>query len=888
MAIITCRPKSLTAEQAVIAARRSIEVNPANAMGSRRVMRTPAGRRGGPRRLVLLTGSRWPETGIKLTVQFLDNPSKELRRLILLHMNAWNETANIEFLETNNTGMVRIARFDHPKSMAGYWSYVGTQILGIAEDEPTLNLEGFTARVSDAEFRRVVRHEAGHTLGFEHEHLRSELVAKIDRKKAFAYFEETEGWTKAETSEQVLTPLAKKSIFGTTEADPISIMCYEIPAEITKDGKAITGGLDIGVRDRAFAAEVYPKLSSNGKNDLGTGSQGNEGKQPTSYAVESSNQQDTNELQIVILDAFDSEHARSTQPSQPKFARVFATYDGARVTSSMRLRASAGEPPTAFGRVIRVHERIKNYTNSKKAKLPSDQELIDFGTDLFETLFQGDVRRLYDEARARQQNRKLDIILTSMIPWIAEKPWEFAYDSSRASFLATEDIHLIRNVVTAVPVIRNSPQPGPLRILVAAAQPVGFGPLSIDQELEVIRRGFQPLIDAQLVSVTVLPRATPRGLQSTLSSGNFTAVHIIGHGIFDDQSEEGALFFEDDHGGTIRLGERNAREIFCKRGISLVFLNSCQSGSGGRHNFNRGVAQALVSHGLPAVVANQYSVLDISATTFAQHFYWALANGMSLGQAACEARIAVNCSLQGEIIDWAVPVVYARDPNLTLSVRAHKVIPDAVALRNSTSEVRERSVRVAVWDMDNCFPSLNQTLDRMNAAQATFGFELAALSLPLDIWDRMNQADNDRPYLVAEKLSHRLQSATLELGVNILICITGHWMRDEDWFNIYAWWPGSKKPPVVIFSVAGFEDLKPSGPLTDRAIANVVVSGLAGFMTGLGTHARGSTNCPLYFDEHRDSETLMGRQAFDAGCLAKLKKLLAHELPALQALLKAF
>ena len=54
-----------------------------------------------------------------------------------------------------------------------------------------------------------------------------------------------------------------------------------------------------------------------------------------------------------------------------------------------------------------------------------------FGSQLFETLFQGDVRRLYDEARSRQHGRKLDFVFTSMVSWIAEKPWEFAYDASR-------------------------------------------------------------------------------------------------------------------------------------------------------------------------------------------------------------------------------------------------------------------------------------------------------------------------------------------------------------------------------------------------------------------------------------------------------------------------
>ena len=57
---------------------------------------------------------------------------------------------------------------------------------------PTMNLEGFTMRTPESEFLRVVRHEAGHTLGFEHEHMRTQLVQRIDRKKAIAYFRRTD------------------------------------------------------------------------------------------------------------------------------------------------------------------------------------------------------------------------------------------------------------------------------------------------------------------------------------------------------------------------------------------------------------------------------------------------------------------------------------------------------------------------------------------------------------------------------------------------------------------------------------------------------------------------------------------------------------------------
>ena len=104
-------------------------------------------------------------------------------------------------------------------------------------------------------------------------------------------------------------------------------------------------------------------------------------------------------------------------------------------------------------------------------------------------------------------------------------------------------------------------------------------------------------------------------------------MHFIGHGVYDEHKKEGFLIFEDDRGGEFAFGERAVREIFCRRGLSLVFLNACESGRGGRADFNKGVAQSLVAHGLPALVANQYSVLDSSATSFAQHFYWSLAQG---------------------------------------------------------------------------------------------------------------------------------------------------------------------------------------------------------------------------------------------------------------------
>lgn len=122
-----------------------------------------------------------------------------------------------------------------------------------------MNLEGFTMNTRDSEFYRVVRHETGHTLGCPHEHMRQDIIDRIDRQKAIDYFKATQGWSEAQVVAQVLTPLSPNSIWATVSADRQSIMCYQLPGTITKDGQPIPGGLDIDQIDYDFIAKVYPK-----------------------------------------------------------------------------------------------------------------------------------------------------------------------------------------------------------------------------------------------------------------------------------------------------------------------------------------------------------------------------------------------------------------------------------------------------------------------------------------------------------------------------------------------------------------------------------------------------------------------------------------------------
>jgi CHAT domain-containing protein len=249
-----------------------------------------------------------------------------------------------------------------------------------------------------------------------------------------------------------------------------------------------------------------------------------------------------------------------------------------------------------------------------------------------------------------------------MLDWVADKPWELAFDPSRREFLATASVNLVRNAFTAVPAEVPARGRGRLRILAVASQPRGAEPVDAKTETADLRKAFRPLTAAGRAEVEVLRPATAGRLQGRLAKGGVDVLHFAGHGDFDEKEREGSILLEDERGRPRPLGALALRQVLCGRGLRLVFLNACETGRGGRVDWNRGVAPALVAAGLPAVVANQYSVLDEAATTFAREMYAQLAGGRALGDAAREARVALARDLGPGAIDWAVPVVFARDP----------------------------------------------------------------------------------------------------------------------------------------------------------------------------------------------------------------------------------
>jgi hypothetical protein len=608
-------------------------------------------------------------------------------------------------------------------------------------------------------------------------------------------------------------------------------------------------------------------------------------------------------LKLFVLDPrTDAQKARDERSGRELgMAKILATYRNGRVLEDFPLRG--GKAGKRFERILAQQQAIRAYIDGEPdvPELPDGLGLRRFGGDLFECLLPGEVRRLYDSVR-RAQHGRLDILLTSMVDWVADLPWEFAFDTGRFAYLATEEINFVRNVVTAIPAEEITGRSGVLKILVVAAQPVGWGPVSSEQEIELVSRGFRGLEDAGLVEIVVLRSTTPEALhkhlhRAQLSGERFDVLHFIGHGEYDEERHTGYLVFEDGRGASSLLETDRVRQLVCRRGIRILFLNACETGSGGRSDFNRGVAQGLVAAGVPIVVGNQYKVLDPSATAFAQHFYWCLAQGATVGEAAREARVAVSYSLHGETIDWAVPVVFAQNPRETLCrppAESRQAAPPAPGELAASVARRSRPAarrRIGLWDVNNSLPQLEEIVGHLNEVQTAFDFELVDITAPIGTW-RLVRTDSGAPqsYVFAGHVFAKLRDRPAQLGLRKLLCFTTFPLGDESFLNLYGW-DEDEEDRIALFSFAGFEDaLGSAGLLLERAIANLA----AGSLIPLPPHFDEPKACPCYFNGERDPRLVVGPIEICGDCHDKLRKATANglitrgEVEAVEKLLDAY
>lgn len=326
--------------------------------------------------------------------------------------------------------------------------------------------------------------------------------------------------------------------------------------------------------------------------------------------------------------------------------------------------------PTPDARNLSLHNRqlslrvalLSSGGRQRRALSREEEQVQQFGGELFEALMVGDIRSRYDliQERANRQGKGVRIRLRIQPPELAMLPWEFLYDRRSGEYVGLSlNTPVVRYLETAQP-IQPLSVAAPLRILGLVCSPQDLEPLDVALEKQRVEAAIAGLRADGLVELTWLEGRTWRHLQSAMRRGPWHIFHFIGHGDFDPNRQEGLIALEDDDGNSFRLyANELSRLLADHRSLRLALLNACEGAHGSASDLFSSTAAALVRRGVPAVLAMQYKITDAAAIEFARTFYESIAESMPVDAAISEARKAISIGVANSH-EWGVPVLMMR------------------------------------------------------------------------------------------------------------------------------------------------------------------------------------------------------------------------------------
>jgi hypothetical protein len=385
------------------------------------------------------------------------------------------------------------------------------------------------------------------------------------------------------------------------------------------------------------------------------------------------------------------------------------------------------------------------HVSAEKTEEDAPWGLEQVGGELFDLLFSGSVRTVYERAKGRFESRRsqeglrIRLQIDPRSPELArlhDLPWELLCTPEEADLLGLSCRQTLVRYLDIVRGHEELPPSVPLHILAVMADPAlsGRESLDLEQELAHLEAACRGSGDIRL---SVLKKASLPSLQQGLTSGPVHVLHFMGHGQFDKATGEGTLFFEEPDGSPFPISGRTLAHLIKNfPQLRLVVLNACDTARAAREDgllpFS-GMATALVEGGVPAVLAMQIPVADDAAIAFSRMFYHCLAQGDPVDAAAAQGRLAIY--LPDPLSpQWAAPVLFLRAPDGVIFAppdrsaegRPRNVPSDVTTERTIGREVLESLPR----DPDST-GSADDSVALMKSLLAAVKESMAAIKMPL-------------------------------------------------------------------------------------------------------------------------------------------------------------
>jgi tetratricopeptide (TPR) repeat protein len=302
-------------------------------------------------------------------------------------------------------------------------------------------------------------------------------------------------------------------------------------------------------------------------------------------------------------------------------------------------------------------------TKMRGAAAPEVREMKNFGALLFNEVVSGPMREFYQKCQAQADRERAGMRLRLTLDQsVDDLPWEFLCLND--DFVALNPRSPVVRYIEGAASCSLVKVEYPLRVLVVIAKPSDEVPLDTDAEKESIKTALKPLTDQGVVHLTFIEgNNTWKKMQDALLPNRTHILHFIGHGAFDENSNEGVLIMADEDGKTELLDSERLRVLVLGRSrLALIVLNSCLGTQGGDAQPFSSVAAGLVKSGIPAVIAMQFEISDEAAREISEIFYTSLSLNMPVDAALTEARRRIFLSNRNSL-EWATPILYMQVPD---------------------------------------------------------------------------------------------------------------------------------------------------------------------------------------------------------------------------------
>lgn len=363
------------------------------------------------------------------------------------------------------------------------------------------------------------------------------------------------------------------------------------------------------------------------------------------------------------------------------------------------------------------------------------------GINLWNWLFQGPILNTLERSIgiANGKNKPLRLRLDIRDPKLIALPWEIMQPQPGKAAISLSQHLLFSRTTNDVDALPNLPTSQSLNVLLVLGQSTIASPkkssvaaqhLQLAQEAELLVKALTSYRYDALgntaatvkCEVDTLLQPTPEQLISQLKTKNYNVFFYAGHG--ESAPDGGKIFLRPNrHISGIELAQ-----VLTRCQVKLCVFNSCwgaQPAISQKNPLqNSSLAEVLIHHGVPSVLAMRDQITDEEALKFIQVFAQALATRQSIDRATAIARQQLLAIYGYNFPAWTLPVLYLHPEFDGELIRPGQEEVTQLP-ENSLSGIRQRTLKATlrslsvpkkVWSLQAGFALLGRVKERNDIA----------------------------------------------------------------------------------------------------------------------------------------------------------------------------